>query len=127
MAMTWKAAAAAAEEAGYLAGNDLEKSLERHLRRLFPDLVTELGADLTPYLEVQVHLAHERMYRMEDQGMDPQAAREMALADLYPTPPDEQDQPEPWEVDDAQAATNDAALRTLTPPPPKTPDSSPHP
>jgi hypothetical protein len=111
----WKALAEQAKANGYLPGNQLEHSLKRHLTNVLPQLVAELEKtnDLQAYLEVKVSEAFDRMEKMEDQGTDPQTARELALADLYPTAPEDQRQPEDWEKEGAQEAVSDAVQQAL--------------
>jgi len=51
--------------------------------------------------------------RLEDEGTDPHTARELALEQLLPKAPDEEDKPEPWEVDSGIASMEAAAERAL--------------
>lgn len=110
----WQRMAAEAIENGYQPGNSWERSLKRHLERLFPELVKELGSDLESYLQVQTHDAMDLATRLEDEGTPPQMARELAMQRLYPTPEDEIPQTEQWEMDAQNAALNEAAMQALT-------------
>jgi hypothetical protein len=51
---------------------------------------------------------------LEDQGTPPDVSRELAMAQLLPKPPDEEDVPEEWERDGAAQDLTDAAERFLT-------------
>jgi hypothetical protein len=110
---TWKEQAAEAVKAGYMPKNHWERMLERHLRRLFPQLVQELGDDLEAYLVVMTYDAMNLANRLEDEGTDPHTARELALEQLLPKAPDEEDRPEPWEVEGGIASMEAAAERAL--------------
>lgn len=112
----WKARAAQAKKEGYLPGNPWEKMLQRHLERLFPLLVKELGPDLKPYCQTMTSEAMDLADKLENQGTDPETARELAMDRLLPKPPDEQENSEPWEVEGGEAALTDAAQQFLTQP-----------
>ena len=112
----WKEAAERARQAGYHPGNPWERMLRKHLLLHFPNLAHELGPELNDYLQAEVH----RVMTMEDQlldgGTDPQAARELAMAELLREPEGERHPTEPWELEGAQATMSEAALRWLTRP-----------
>jgi hypothetical protein len=110
---TWEAKANEAIKEGYVVRNQWERMLEKHLKKFFPDLVRELANDLPAYLIVQTYDAMSMANRLEDEGTDPHTARELALADLLPTPPEDQDRPEPWELEGAIATMEAAAERVL--------------
>ena len=101
---------------GYIRGNQWEDKLRRHVTQYLPKLAKELGKELDDYCIVRVNTAQEQMALMISQGMKPDEAREQALSDLLPTPPDEVNRTPPWEtlgaVDDSlQAQIN--YLRSL--------------
>lgn len=108
---TWQELAAALVD--YHPGNQWERMLERHLRQFFPELVSELASNLPAYLSVQTASAMDLAERLEDQGTPPDAARELALSQLLPTPPDELEQPTRWEAEEALARQDQAALQQL--------------
>jgi hypothetical protein len=89
---------------------------KRHMERLFPEKVKELKAagQWEDYLVANVTRALEMENRIEDQGVDPQMAREIAMQELMPRPPDEEDQPEEWEVEVAQEDVHEAVYQFLT-------------
>ena len=110
---TWKQRAAEAIKAGYQPGNGWERMLERHLKGMFSDLVKELGSDLKHYLAVQTNDALEMYHRLTEQGTNPEAARELAMQQLLPKTPDEQDQPEAWETESGASTMEQATLQAL--------------
>src|ERR1700731_3677544 len=101
---TWKERANEAIKEGYVVRNQWERMLEKHLKKFFPDLVRELANDLPAYLIVQTYNAMSMANRLEDEGTDPHTARELAMADLLPRAPDEEDRPEPWELESGIAS-----------------------
>lgn len=110
----WKQRAEEAKQAGYQPGNAWEKQLAKHLQDLFPEKFKELKGDLEAYLQVMTASAMQRAADLEDQGTSPEVARELAMQELLQPPPEEEDQPEPWELEGAEAALEDAAQRHLS-------------
>jgi hypothetical protein len=87
--------------------------LSRHLNRLFPELVSQLGKDLTAYLVVKTNAALNLQTQLREAGSPPEAARETALAELLPVPEDEREQPEEYEMADAAASQEAVATQAL--------------
>jgi|GEM_PF-2896798 len=110
---TWQEQASDAIKEGYVVRNQWERMLEKHLKKFFPDLVRELANDLPAYLIVQTYDAMSMANRLEDEGTDPHTSRELALADLLPKAPDEEDRPELWEVESCAVSMAAAAERVL--------------
>lgn len=73
---------------GYRPGNHWERQLRKHLTEIFPALVKELGKDFENYLQSITADVMELYQTMLDQGTDPQAARELAMAELLPAEPE---------------------------------------
>ena len=108
--------AAEAQKQGYRPNNGWERMLRRHLEKLFPETMLELQREgnLEAYLQSQTWDAMELASTLEDQGTDPHLAREAALEQLLPTPPEEQDRPEEWETEDARQPALDIAKKVLS-------------
>lgn len=85
----WQQAAETALQEGYRPGNAWERMLDRHVQRFLPELRAELAQDYQAYLQVTTHGAKELYHRLLDEGSDPMAARELAMAQLLPVPEDE--------------------------------------
>ena len=116
--MTWKESADRARAEGYPAGNPWEGWLSQHLRRLFPELSRELGAELPDYLVSQTWSAMKLASFLESQGSPPDVAQELALERLLPRSADEENRPKPWEVESSLANVEAAAAEALLSPPP---------
>ncbi len=89
----WSEGAAQAIKDGYLPGS-WQPMLDRYLKENFPNLVQELEAlgDYENYLVTRVEGAREKQSLMIEQGTAPQAARELALAELLPAPSEEEEE-----------------------------------
>ena len=113
--MNWKEAAAKAIQAGYQPGNQWERQLSSHLRRLFPQLVVELRKEgnYKAYLVVQTQNALNLLEHLENRGLNQQSARELALDQLLQKTPDDLPKAEPWESEEVQADIQEAVLRHL--------------
>lgn len=85
----WKDQADKARADDYQPGSR-EPMLNRHMRANFPELVKELekAGDYQDYLVTKVAASREMEFQLHDQGTDPHTARELAMADLLPTPPE---------------------------------------
>ena len=123
LAHDWKADAEKAIKAGYQPKCKWEMMLRRHLERYFPDLTKELKANgvWEAYLQTRTHHSTEEFLDMEEQGMSAEAAQELTLQSLLPTPPDEIDRPEEWEREAAQSDLTAATERYLSKLPAKNP------
>jgi hypothetical protein len=94
----WKAGMQEALASGYQTGNRWEILLRKHMENHLPALTKELKAtgDFEGYLVAQVQNAYDQRDLMIEQGMRPDEANSQALADLFPTPPEEVIQTPPW-------------------------------
>ena len=119
MKTDWKRLAAKAIQEGYLSGNPWELDLKRHLERLFPALVKELGPAFPHDLQVQTSNAMDFEDQILDSGTHPETARELARDRLLPKPPDEEDRPAAWELEAAKENEAEAAMKFLTAKPKK--------
>ena len=115
---TWGQRARQAVQEGYRPGNPWEKSLQRHLEQNFLDQVRELrrSGELKAYLQVMTWAAMQLAESLEERGTPPDVARELALDQLLPTPPEQQDQTQPWETEANTSALEEAVERFLLPP-----------
>lgn len=113
---TWKQRAREAVKAGYQTGNPWERQLLRHLKRNFPFLTSELEAtgEMLAYCQVQTAGVMDLMDTMLDQGMKPDAVRELAMEQLFQVPSEERERTAWWEIEDGQAAAAAAAPQLLS-------------
>jgi hypothetical protein len=111
----WKRWAKDLMDKGHQRNVQWEIMLKNHLRRCFPDLLAELQAEriVAPYLIVKTASAMELANRLMDQGTPPDTARSLALEELLPVPPEEQDRPAEWELEGAQESMIEAARQVL--------------
>lgn len=86
-------------------GMPFARLLKSHLLRWFPALVKQLEAtgDLEAYTVVMGYRALDKQATMVEQGTDYLIAHELAMAELLPTPPDE-------DQDDGDEATKETLL-----------------
>ena len=111
--MNWKERAQQARGEGYRPGNGWERQLEQHLRKFFPQLVRELGANLKPFLEAQTWDVMVYEQDLVEQNTPPFSARELALARLLPPPPEDLERPQTWEVQSGLESQAEAAAEVL--------------
>ena len=111
---TWKQRAAEARKEGYLPGNAWELQADRHYQRCFPALVKELGKEYKDFLQVKTSAALDLMDNLIDSGTHPEAAWELARAELFQVPPEEQPQTEEWEIEEGMRSGVKAAGQMLT-------------
>jgi hypothetical protein len=116
----WQERAAQALQEGYQPGGTWERQLRRHLERFFPALVQELQAqgDWEAYLQAQTWEAKNFYADLCEQGLPPESARELAMERLFPKAPEDEDRPEPWELEGAQESALEAARKVLQGRPP---------
>jgi hypothetical protein len=118
----WQQRAKQAMEQGYQPGN-WQAMLHEHLTRYFPELVQELGKDLEAYLKATTFEAVRMCERLEEQGTPNQTAEELALSQLFQTPPDELERTQPYDLEEGASDQEAATLRALL----KSPSTSPLP
>jgi hypothetical protein len=126
--MYWTEHAKKAVEDGYLKGNRWEHMLERHLRRLFPKLVKELGKEFPAYLQVKTSQALNLKSRLIlEQGMAPEVADELAKEELLPRLPADENRPERWEAEGQEDTQAEAFRKFLlnSPTPSRPPRTTP--
>ncbi len=79
--VNWKQLAEEAMAEGFLPGRT-KHLLDDYLQKNKPELVKELGADYQDYLTVRAVRALKMQETLEDQGTEPETARELAQAEL---------------------------------------------
>jgi hypothetical protein len=111
----WKEAADRARRLGYVVGT-WQALLERSLERSRPEVLAQLKQDghLADFLMAEAASALDLQSKLEEDGTPPETARELALDQLLVNPIEEQDRPEPWQIqdgmDDATVATQQALM-----------------
>ena len=111
----WKTKAQQVIAEGYRPKNPWERQLLRHLTKFFPKLLLELQnlQSVNAYLIVTVSRIMDLEDRMLDQGVDPQDARTLALQELFPNPPEDEDRPANWEVESGVDSQTGVARQLL--------------
>ncbi len=119
----WKTRAKQAVQAGYLAKNQWERDLKRHLERCFPELLKELqaGGEVNAYLIVKTSSAMDLMHFLVNQGGSPEDARQAARERLLCRPPEEEDRNQEWESQTGEDSAAGVASQILLPKNPSPP------
>ena len=79
--------------------------LRHNLQTCHPQKMAELAAmnDLDAYLKVMVNSAEQQYQTFLTAGVDETTALEMTMQELLQQAPEDEDRPEPWEVEGANA------------------------